>query len=84
MLPAGMAGGEEEYASGVPDLGFRRDGSRVRVRDLNTGLDYSWPEEDREGHRRETRRLARAEAKDALLLERIAEFEAQQGVKPEP
>ena len=41
MLPAGMVCGEEEYASGVLDLGFRRDGSRVRVRDLSTGLDYS-------------------------------------------
>lgn len=91
MLPAGMVGGEEEYASGVLDLGFRRDGSRVRVRDLNTRLEYSWPEEDREGHRRETRRLAIAEAGqaiaeagDALLLERKAEFEAKLGVKPEP
>ena len=105
MQPAGMVTGEEEYASGVLGLGFRRDGGRVRVRDLNTGLDYSWPEEEREGHRLETWRReraeaerraeagrreraeagqARAEAENAQLLERIAEFEAKLGVKPEP
>ena len=91
MLLAGMVGGEEEYKSGVLDLGFRRDGGRVRVRDLNTGLDYSWPEEEREGHRREARRReraeagqARVEAENALLLERIAKYEAKLGVKPKP
>ena len=117
MLPAGMVSGEEEYASGVLDLGFRRDGGRVRVRDLSTGLDYFWPDEEREGYRRERRRRkraerraeaarrkrveaerraeaarreraeagqARVEAENALLRERIAEFEAKLGVKPKP
>ena len=117
MQPAGMVTGEEEYASGVLGLGFRRDGGRVRVRDLNTGLDYFWPDEEREGYRRERRRRkraerraeaarhkrveaerraeaarreraeagqARVEAENALLRERIAEFEAKLGVKPEP
>ena len=105
MLPAGMVSGEEEYASRVLRLGFRRDGGHVRVRDLDTGLDYFWPDEDREGHRRESRRRKRAEAgqaraeaerraeterreraeaKNTVLLERIAEFEAKLGAKPKP
>ena len=84
MLPAGMVSGEEEYASRMLGLGFRRDGERVRVRNLETGVDYAWPEEEsrrRERAERERRAEAeqrrKAEAENSLLLQRIAELEAK-------
>ncbi|MDE0625348.1 MAG: hypothetical protein OXH99_03025 [Bryobacterales bacterium] len=64
MLPAGMVRGEEEYASRMLGLGFRRDGERVRVRNLDTGLDYAWPEEDqRDAADRRVEAERRADAK---------------------
>lgn len=75
MLPAGMVSGEEEYASRMLGLGFRRDGERVRVRNLDTGLDFAWPEE-------ETRWRERAEAENRLLRNQIADLEAKLRTKP--
>ena len=78
MLPVGMVSGEEEYASRMLGLGFRRDGERVRVRNLDTGLDYAWPEEDHrdasegwiEAERRaEAEQRERAEAKQRKRAE---------------
>ena len=76
MLGAGLVSGEEEYASRVLELGFRRDGEHVRVRSLATGMDYAWPEEDRTERRAEAERRERAEASLRTEAERRKSVEA--------
>ena len=83
MLPAGIVRGQEEYASRVLGLGFRRDGYHVRVRDLVTGSDYLWPEEERQAHRREIRRRKRAEAEWRAAVELRAEVERRKRAEAE-
>ncbi len=74
--PHGEVGGEPEYASEVLGVGFRADGNRVRLRDLESGRDLELPEEveqarDAAENRAEEERQARKEAEA-----RIAELEA--------
>ena len=83
MLPAGIVSGEEEYASRMLGLGFRRDGKRVRVRNLETGLDHAWPEEDhRDAAERWVEAERRAEAENRLLRHQIADLEAELRTMP--
>ncbi len=68
--PHGEVGGEPEYASEVLGVGFRADGNRVRLRDLESGRDLELPEEVEQA--RDTERQARGAAELRAEEERQA------------
>ena len=74
--PESAVGGEPEHASELLGVGFRAEGNRVRVRDLETGLDLEWFEEVEEGRKADARarRIAEQEREQA---EREREQERQ-------
>ncbi len=80
--PESVVGGEPEHASELLGVGFRAEGNRVRVRDLETGLDLEWFEEVEEGRKADARarRIAEQEREQAER-EREQERQARQLVE---
>ncbi len=86
--PHGEVGGEPEYASEVLGVGFRADGNRVRLRDLESGRDLELPEEveqarDVAEQARETAERRAEEEKRARETERQARGTAERRAEEE-